>query len=430
MKTLVCLVYLCVFLFNAGAQSVISGPMVGHTTMRSAKIWVQLDQEADVQIQYGENQQMTSAISTRNRDGNTAEFALTGLEPGNEYSYTILINGQLQKPSTEYSFKTQPFWQFRTDPPSFKMVVGSCTYINEEQYDRPGRPYGRGYEIFTSMAKEQPDVTLWLGDNIYLREADIGDRTGYIHRYTHTRKTPEMQALLQTGSHYAIWDDHDFGPNDHDGSWIHKDWALETFDLFWANPTTGTPDMTGTMTAFQYADIDFFLLDNRYHRTPRNLKNEASEILGREQIEWLIANLLNSRAPFKMVAVGGQVVSDVAKYENHAVFEKERAYLLKRIAEEEIKGVVFLTGDRHHTELSRIQKPEEPVIYDLTVSPLTSKSYSGDDENNTHRVENTLVNTQNYGVLEFSGPRKARQMKISIFDTEGVELWTQTLKSE
>jgi len=68
-------------------------------------------------------------------------------------------------------------------------------------------------------------------------------------------------------------------------------------------------------------------------------------------------------------------------------------------------------------------------MYDLTVSPLTSKSYSPLDETNNLRVEGTAIGEQNFGILEFFGPRKERQMKISIFDSDGNELWTKTLKS-
>ena len=59
------------------------------------------------------------------------------------------------------------------DPPAFSFVTGSCAFINEAKYDRPGKPYGGGYEIFESMAADDPDMMLWLGDNIYLREVDF-----------------------------------------------------------------------------------------------------------------------------------------------------------------------------------------------------------------------------------------------------------------
>lgn len=411
------------------AQKIVSGPMVCHTTMTTATIWMQLDQPAQVNLLHEQIFSFSQPTDALSENAFTVEFEIENLEPGTEYDYNIDIQGAENSVSEGHRFKTQPLWQYRTDPPKFKVALGSCTYINEAKYDRPGEPYGRGYHIFNSIADKSPDMMLWLGDNIYLREPDWSSRSGYLHRYSHTRQTPEMQHLLQTGQHYAIWDDHDFGPNDANGSWIHKDIAIEAFDLFWGNPTTGTADFDGITSAFQFNDIDFFLLDNRTHRTPDELAERETQILGKEQIEWLIDNLKYSRAPFKMVAVGGQVLNTAKRFENHAVYAEERKYLMRRIIEEKIEGVIFLTGDRHSTELSMYKADNGIEMYDLTVSPLTSKSYSPLDETNNLRVEGTAIGEQNFGILEFFGPRKERQMKISIFDSDGNELWTKTLKS-
>ena len=115
---------------------------------------------------------------------------------------------------------------------------------------------------------------LWLGDNIYLREADWNTRTGIMYRYTHTRSLPEMQPLLASSINYAIWDDHDFGPNDADRSYHLKNTTLEAFKLFWANPTYGIVGDSGVATTFEWGDVQFFMLDNRYFRAPNERNRE------------------------------------------------------------------------------------------------------------------------------------------------------------
>jgi alkaline phosphatase D len=234
--------------------------------------------------------------------------------------------------------------------------------------------------------------------------------------------------LLRSTHHYAIWDDHDFGPNDANGAWIHKDWALESFKEYWMNPSYGIPGKPGITTAFPLADIHFYMLDNRYQRTSHEIKGNTPQILGKEQIDWLIENLKYSRAPFKMVAVGGQVLNPAKVYENHAQYAEEREYLINRIVEEQIKGVIFLTGDRHHTELRKVEI-DGVVIYDLTVSPLTSGVHEAKNESTLNLVEGTKVSEHNFGLLEFSGERLARRMKIYIFDRDGTEIWSKTLDS-
>ena len=421
--------FLCL---SVNAQKIKSGPMLGYNTLTETAIWFQADKPCSATVQFWETNNKndsTSSISIL-ESGNTAnvfEFHLPNLKPGISYTYQIKLNEEPIQNETPLTFQTQSLWQFRTDPPAFKIALGSCSYVNEKKYDRPRKIYGGDYEIFNSIQDKNPNLMLWMGDNIYLREVDWSSKSGYIHRYEHTRSIPEIQSLLRSIHNYAIWDDHDFGPNDANGSWIHKDWALETFDLFWANPTTGLADLDGITTSFSYNDIDFYLLDNRYHRTSNNLADGGTSILGLEQIDWLIQSLKFSRAPFKIVAVGGQVLNSAPVYETHAVYGEERKLLIRRIIEEEIEGVIFLTGDRHHSELSRYEDESGLVIYDLTVSPLTAGTHSADDEDNRLRVPNTLVNERNFSTLNFSGERGERQMKISIFNTDGELIWDKTI---
>jgi alkaline phosphatase D len=348
--------------------------------------------------------------------------------PGTTYEYRIREAGQAID-AGPYSFTTQPLWKYRTDPPSFSIALGSCTYVNEPAYDRPGKAFGGNYGIFDAIANKKPDLMLWLGDNVYLREPDWGSRSGYLHRYTHFRSAPELQRLLQTTKHYATWDDHDFGPNDSNGSWVHAPIAKEAFALFWANPTFGVPGVEGITTAFSHVDVDFFLLDDRSFRTPSDLVTAPTLLLGEAQLDWLIQALKYSDAPFKLVAVGTQVLNSEAVFENHATFPTERNALLQRIEQEGIRGVVFLTGDRHFSELSTLALADGRKLHDLTVSPLTAGVYKP-KESNALQVEGTLVSAHNFATLSFDGAKGQRTMTIRVFDAEGALLWERTIPQE
>ena len=339
-------------LLRSGNAALQSGPMLGYADQREVLIWVQANTDAFVSVNYWDTAQpdkkySTPLISTNPRTGHTAKCVADEVQPGKTYGYSVVINGEAVKMSYPTTFKTQPLWRWRTDPPAFSVATGSCAYINEPEYDRPGVPYGSDYQIFGHIAAQKPDLMVWLGDNTYLREADWFTRTGMVHRYTHSRSIPEMQPLLAATNHYAIWDDHDYGPNDSDGTWVHKETVAEIFENFWGNPTYGIPGQKGCATAFQYNDIDFFLLDNRYYRSPNYCKTCPRTSLGTAQLEWFIASLAASTAPFKLVAVGGQVVTTSSNGETFGhFFPAERDTILARIARENIKGVVFLTGDR------------------------------------------------------------------------------------
>ncbi|MEM9050475.1 MAG: alkaline phosphatase D family protein [Bacteroidota bacterium] len=404
-----------------------SGPMKGYNEMREVAIWVQLTEPGIAELIYWpdtapELEFRSLSKSAIPENGNTAELIATQVEPGTTYGYSIYVNGKNQTIDRELSFTTQPLWQYRTDPPELKIAFGSCSYINEEPYDRPGRSYGSNYKIFEEIASDNPDMMLWLGDNIYLREVDYFSRSGIIKRYTHTRSVPEMQNLLATAHHYAIWDDHDFGPNDATRMFPMKDETLEAFKLFWSNKKYGVNNLGGITNSFAYGDIHFYLLDNRWNRSEADMVTIKEQMLGADQIDWLIESLKYSRAPFKFVAVGSQILNTAAVYENYANYEEERASLLNRIAEEGITGVIFLTGDRHHSEMSMVEI-NGIEIYDITVSPLTSGTHKPGDEKNDNRIEGSLINEHNYGLITITGKRKERKLNLQIKSNTGKELW-------
>lgn len=412
-----------------------SGPMLGYAEMREVAIWLQTEQEDMVHLEFrklgGEIWQSTGRHHTEHDNQHIAKFIVGNLEPGTTYEYRIFVADRPLNPSKNYQFKTQPLWQWRQDAPNFRWAMGSCNYVSEAVYDRPGEPYGGDYHIFGSIAATKPDMMLWLGDNVYLREADWSSASGMAHRYAHTRQLPEMQALLAACPQYAIWDDHDFGPNDANGSWVHKQRSLELFQLYWANNGFGLADLPGITNAFRFYDVDFFLLDNRYHRSSERLKDScAREILGQAQIDWLINALKFSNAPFKIVAVGSQVLNSEALYENYAQFPCERRQLLDRIAAEGIKNVVFVTGDRHHSEISRLEV-NGIVMHDITASPLTSKAGNNrDQELNRNRIPGSLVLQRNYTLVDVVGNRKNRSLQVKTFNSEGKELYRYIIEQQ
>jgi alkaline phosphatase D len=425
-----------ILLMNITAQSQLQH-MIGYVDMREATIWIGSDQEQNVLVKVGNRgsraPQRIFSGKTSKEDGFSCKIAIDGLEPATTYQYTVTVDApDVAANSDYYEFTTQTLWQYRTDPPNFKLAIGSCAFINESAYDRPGEPYGGSYGIFDSIVAKDPDLMLWLGDNIYLREVDFGSKSGIYHRYRHCRSTPEMQKLMTHCPNVAIWDDHDFGPNDANGSFIHKDWTLEAFRDQWANPSSGVPGTcgeNGIATSFQFSDVEFFLLDNRYNRTGPNVKQgEKPTILGDDQLNWLIQALAMSKAPFKMVAIGGQFLNTEPYPDNYSTYPEERQKILDAIDANNITGVIFLTGDRHCGELSELKLPNGNLVYDLTVSPLTSKAYDITKENNTLRVPGTIVADRHFATLNFSGKRKERVLTIEVHDYKGTLRYKKEIK--
>ncbi len=421
-------------IFAQGVQ-IKSGPMVGYSTMREVKLWVQTTGEAEIQINYWEKNKPDQIFKTDiykavKKNAYIVQPIADKVEPGRVYTYEVLVNNKKIDRNYPLEFQTQVLWQWHTDPPAFKFSTGSGAFINETQYDRLGKPYGGEYEIFENIYEHHPDFMLWLGDNSYLREADFNSRTGILKRFTHDRAIKELQPLLGSVHNYAIWDDHDFGPDNSDRGFWNKETTLEAFKLFWPNPSFGINGKPGTTAKFSWADADFFLLDDRYYRSPDRRKYGKRQILGDEQIEWLIDNLSYSRAPFKFIAIGGQVLNPTPTEEDYSGYPVEKEKLLKAIQQEGITGVIFLTGDVHRTELTKLERHGTYPLYDFTISPITSGPSGNKYAKNSLRVDGSLIiGKRNYAIFEITGPRKDRQLKCTIYDKNGKNLWEYKLKA-
>ena len=433
MKKLI-LLFLLIQFIGVNAQ-IKNGPMVGYSEMKEVMLWIQTEKAAKVKFNYWEQDKpavkmTTDEILTKKSDGFTAKIVCDQVTMGKKYSYEVLLNNKVVPRNYPLAFQTQELWQYRKDPPNFKFALGSCNYINEETTDRPGRPYGGFNEIFKSISDKKPDFMIWGGDNFYLREADWGTRTGMMHRNTHSRNVPELQPLLGNTHHYAIWDDHDYGTNDSDRSFWQKDISLEMFKLFWANPNYAFKEEACTGT-FQWGDVQFFMMDDRWFRAPNENQTADRDYYGKKQMTWLIDALTGSSATFKIIVTGGQVVNPAKVFENMSNYEAERDELLKKITDAKIKGVMFVSGDRHHTVLQKLDRSGSNYpLYDLTVSPLTSgpaKLVKAEDD--SPLVEGTVYTERNFGICEVSGTLKDRVLKISIFDSKGEQKWTRDIKA-
>jgi alkaline phosphatase D len=428
------------FLFivvNQAFTQLLNGPMLGYNSYREQALWVQTEKAAKVEFAYhpldsGDPWLKSTAVNTKESKAFVAEVVLDNLTPGTAYEYQVFVNGKVVLKVGNQLFYTQTIWAYRTDPPNFQFALGSCNYINEAPTDRSGKPYGGDYQIFTSIAASQPKFMLWLGDNVYFRESDWSSKSGMQHRYTHSRHIPELKTLLANAPQYAIWDDHDFGPNNSDRSFINKELSKETFDLFWSNPTNEHPDLHGITTQFDWSDCQFFLLDNRYNRAPNDRLDGDRTILGTHQLEWFKEALLNSPATFKFVALGGQFLNTAPVFENYSAngYDKERQEIIDFIYKHQIKNVIFLTGDRHHSELSVLESAGKPTIYDLTISPLTSGVHDASSEANSLRVAGSHIAERNFGLIKVSGPLKARELEIQMLSTTNKPLWTTKILAQ
>ena len=189
---------------------------------------------------------------------------------------------------------------------------------------------------------------------------------------------------------------------------------------FWPSESYGAGHTEGITNSFVWNDCQFFMLDNRWYKT---VQREDGTILGDQQKYWFKEALLTSKAAYKFVAVGGQFLSDFAGFENFANYKEEREEIIQFIEENDIKNVVFLTGDRHHSEISKMVTKSGNVIYDVTSSAITSTTYDHSQEQNTFRVLGSMISVRNIAIFSIDGKKNERKLHVVFKNTLGEEVY-------
>jgi alkaline phosphatase D len=147
-------------------------------------------------------------------------------------------------------------------------------------------------------------------------------------------------------------------------------------------------------------------------------------MFGQKQLQWLKDSLLNSIATFKVIVAGGQVMNPIAAFEGLGTLPHEQRAVTDMIVQNRIEGVLFLTGDRHFSELIRVTPQGGYPLYDFTCSPLSSgtRPVAEDDPEfkNPARVAGTLFSGQrNYGAARLSGNGATRTLSLECHDKTG-----------
>jgi len=429
--------FICIHCIAQNKKGLVSGPWAGNVELRNATVWVEvtpLVKSVEVKYFYVDNDISEGSVvaykGELGREFNPLKIELNGLRMNTTYQYEIFIDGQKIDPGFPTKFTTKDLWQWRKPAPDFSFLTGSCAYFNEPIYDRPGKPYGGDSSIFETMASTPAAFHLWLGDNWYTREVDYYTPWGLNYRASRDRSLPVLQKFMASMPQYAIWDDHDYGPNDMGKNYILKEATRKVFMNYSCNPSYGYSG-EGIYSVIGYSDVDIFLTDDRYWRSEAELKdsidgkpNTDKTYFGKQQLDWLKNSLLYSKATFKVIATGSQILNPYSDYDCMRMYTTEYKELMDFLAEYKIKGVLFFSGDRHHSEVIKKERAGSYPLYDVTNSPYTSgvAKVRGEELNNPARVPGTLVEAQNFSKVTVSGKKNERILTVAFLGLKGEKL--------
>lgn len=305
---------------------------------------------------------------------------------------------------------------------SFKIAFGSCADQNNE------------LPIFKNIVKKQPDLFIFLGDNIY---GDTKNMDDLKQSYKLLAEKKSFINLTKNIPIIATWDDHDYGWNDIGKEYTFKKESKNIFlDFFKVPKTSLRRQHDGIYGVYYYhtssLNIQVILLDERTFRDPliaksadfkqddrysfykqdyQPNKDSNLSILGKEQWKWLEMELKKS-ADIRIICSATQFGIEWNGYEAWANFPSEKKKMIDLIEQTKANGVLFISGDVHYSEISKTNTNFYP-IYDFTSSGLSSTWKFATP--NKYRIEGPVMEN-NFGLLTIDENNKNASIKMETWD--------------
>lgn len=289
-------------------------------------------------------------------------------------------------------------------------------------------------DFWKDILKENPDVFIMLGDNIYKDSEKAAEKR---KEYAKVKNHPDFIRLKKKSDILYTWDDHDYGINDSGADYREKELSREIFFEFTDEPKNsdrrkrnGVYD--SRILNYGKRKIQVILLDTRYFRSPLktgwfsfnkspnyigNYDPDAA-LLGREQWEWLEKEI-QKPADVRLLISSIQFHNDHHKFEKWGNFplEKEKFYGLLR--KHSVKNFIIISGDRHIGEYHKIQEKGLPLMYELTTSPLNKiMEFKVTEPFHPDRIGD-FTQKANFGTVRFRESGKRLEISLELHEIQG-----------
>lgn len=325
---------------------------------------------------------------------------------------------------------TKPEADFHQDKVITKISFGAC---NEP---RKGES-----PMYSAILRHQPDVFLFLGDNIY---GDTKDMKVLQAKYDQLGAQPGFQKLRDETTLLATWDDHDYGENDGGKSYSMRDASQRIFLDFFRDPEDSPRrKRQGVYFSHTFGEkgkrCQLIVLDTRFFRDelPRvkdkpkkgtvgwytATKDKSKTLLGDTQWKWF-EEQLKVPADLRIVCSSIQILAFEKGMENWGHVPHEQTRLFALLEKHGAYQTIGISGDVHFAELSR-KRIGAGYFYDLTSSGMSHTSAGWAKAINRFRVGESYP-VKNAGLIEINWEAKA--LELSIINEKAEKILRKPLK--
>ncbi len=259
------------------------------------------------------------------------KFALTGLTAGTTYTYRVKLDGKLG--GLVGQFKTLP-------AASGAAASFTVAFAGDAQS-------GSTHKSFHTVRGFNPLMFVHLGDLHYDNNATNSAALFHTSYDTVLRSAAQHRLYREVATAY-VWDDHDYGINNADGTSVTKPAAASAYRS--RVPHYSLPHATAIYQTWDIGRVRFIITDQRSEASPKaNTDNSSKSMLGTTQKTWF-KNLLSNSAGYAIVWIcprGFGGAGAVAGADWWQGFTTERTELADHIKANCHGRVMVLCADLH-----------------------------------------------------------------------------------
>lgn len=333
--------------------------VVGAVTDTGATFVAKVDGGGPVRVAVAGNSAMTNPVFTASQavDGQgVAKVSIAGLAADTAYWWRVEDNSVVDT-SVTGQFRTHPTLG---EPANFTLGVGHCARGTNTPGSGDVLAPSRisNHQVFDTI-RTRALADGWVGfahlGDLHYYDLGSGNHgivggsslANYRRAYDDVLLQSNQHALYRSVPWIYVWDDHDYGPNDSDGT--HEDKANAAQAYRERVPHYPLPNNSGPVyQSFQIGRVLFIMSDTRYERSPNNTPDGPDKtMLGAEQIEWMI-DLLGSTTASAVVWLMPSQWLRHSGADTWAQFNRERQHLIDVThALGWSRRMVMCYGDRH-----------------------------------------------------------------------------------
>jgi hypothetical protein len=205
--------------------------------------------------------------------------------------------------------------------------------------------------VFDAIAAEDPLLYLNLGDAHHSNIAD--GQVGRFHAaYNRLLTQPGQAALYSDVPVSYVWDGHDYGPNNADGTPPSRDAAREAFRLNMPSHQLESPN-GAIRKAYTIGRVRFIVTDTRSERLNNTTATQTvlnETMLGADQLAWFVDELVAASRSHGLVIWMNPTPSigaAAAGVDGWGGFSDERRQIADVIASEGIDNLLMVSCDAH-----------------------------------------------------------------------------------